>query len=103
MIANVAPGRDHFFNSDATMRFASKSRQIMNTPVVNERIGMWRLSCWCRDGLSTALNFYRGARAREEAARERHQLGESYQEVVPSSLYIPYDSDGVLWISWQWN
>lgn len=36
MIANIAPGRNHVLNTMRTLEFASNSRQIVNTPVVNE-------------------------------------------------------------------
>ena len=39
MIANVAPGRVHFANSQQTLNFAAKSREIVNTPTVNEVVG----------------------------------------------------------------
>lgn len=47
MIANIAPGRNHVLNTMRTLEFASNSRQIVNTPVVNE-IGIYILSSGLR-------------------------------------------------------
>jgi len=45
IIANVAPSYSHYINTQNTLNFANKSRQITNTPITNVQEGKEKTFC----------------------------------------------------------